>query len=307
VTSGTTLCGVILAAGAGTRLRPLTAVRPKALCPVGNVALLDRALAHLAGIGLAGPDRVAVNTCHLGGQIVSHVDGRATVSVEPPPALGTAGGVANLRGFTAGRDVLVLNADAYLAPAGPGPVLGELIEGWPAGHDEVRLLGVPTGPEDPYRFGRLRFAGASLLPAATVHALPTGPAELVQAVWRPAERAGRLRLVELRGRYLDTGTPADYLAANLHAAAVGNPTGNLVAPDARVHAPLHAAVIGARAEVAGPVTRGVVWPDGRVGPDERLIDAIRVGSAMTLAAPGARATARYGRYGQPSDRTRSSP
>ncbi|HLF41375.1 MAG TPA: sugar phosphate nucleotidyltransferase, partial [Acidimicrobiia bacterium] len=51
--------GVVLAAGLGTRLRPLTDLRPKALCPVGNVALVDLALARLDGLC---PD-VAVNIC----------------------------------------------------------------------------------------------------------------------------------------------------------------------------------------------------------------------------------------------------
>ena len=48
------ICAIVLAAGEGRRLRPLTTVRPKALCPVGNVALLDRALARVAGLGLTG-------------------------------------------------------------------------------------------------------------------------------------------------------------------------------------------------------------------------------------------------------------
>ena len=61
------LAGVVLAAGGGTRLRPLTRLVPKALCPIGNVPLLDRALTRLAAVpgaapgSLAGPDRVAVN------------------------------------------------------------------------------------------------------------------------------------------------------------------------------------------------------------------------------------------------------
>ncbi len=53
----TSLCAVVFAAGEGTRLRPLTTTVPKPLCPVGNVTLLDRALARLAQHGLqrSGP------------------------------------------------------------------------------------------------------------------------------------------------------------------------------------------------------------------------------------------------------------
>ncbi len=275
------VCAIVLAAGEGTRLRPLTEHVPKALCPVGNVALLDLALARLAAVGLAGPAMVAVNACYLGGQVVAHVGNRAHLSVEPGSPLGTGGGVANLRDWIAGRGVLVINADAYLSPPDDTAALAPLLAGWSG--DTLRLLGVPTDPTDPYRFGSHRFAGASLLAPADVAAVPDGPGELVRSAWRPAEAAGRLEVVEFTGTYLDTGTPADYLAANLHAAGPGS----LVAVDAQVHGELDRAVVGSGARVFGRVTRAVVWPGGYVGPDEHLVDAIRYG-AGTDTVPAAR-------------------
>ena len=89
-----------------------------------------------------------------------------------------------------------------------------------------------------------------------------GVADLVRTTWRPAEQAGRLAVFAYPGTYLDTGTPRDYLAANLHAVH----DGVLVAASATVTGRLHAAVIGAGATVEGSVTRGVVWPGGHVGP-----------------------------------------
>jgi MurNAc alpha-1-phosphate uridylyltransferase len=115
------LCAVVLAAGEGQRLRPLTARVPKALCPVGNVPLLDHALARVARLGFADPATVAVNASYLGDQVVAHVGGRAHVSPEDHP-LGTSGGVAKLRTWIDGRGVLVGNADAYLAGDGADPV-----------------------------------------------------------------------------------------------------------------------------------------------------------------------------------------
>ena len=57
--------GVVLAAGAGTRLRPLTDLRPKALCPVGGRPLVDLALDRLAAeVGGLGPQWLAVNAHH---------------------------------------------------------------------------------------------------------------------------------------------------------------------------------------------------------------------------------------------------
>ncbi|GIG90141.1 hypothetical protein Pen02_50770 [Plantactinospora endophytica] len=272
---------MVLAAGEGRRLRPLTEHLPKALCPVGNVPLLDRALERVAALGFAAPATVAVNACYLGEQVVRHVGDRARLSVEPGDPLGTSGGVANLRSWIDGRGVLVGNADAYLAAPDtrPGPDIAALLAGWDG--RTVRLLGQPVaGPPRPGDFGRYRFAGFSLLPWARVRDLPVEPAELVHTVWRPAEAAGELEVVEFSGRYLDTGTPADYLAANLDAAGGGS----LVDPTAEVTGAHRAAVIGAGAVVRGSVERCVVWPGGLVRAAEHLTDAIRVGDTLTVPA-----------------------
>jgi|HigsolmetaAR206D_1030411.scaffolds.fasta_scaffold00898_3 hypothetical protein len=281
------ICAVILAAGVGRRLRPLTEHRPKALCPVGNVPLLDRALHRVAALGFGDPTTVAVNACYLGDQVVRHVGDRAWLSVEPGEPLGTSGGIARLRDWIAGRGVLVGNADAYLAAPGvpAGPDIAALLAGWDG--RTVRMLARPvTGPARPGDFGRHRFAGFSLLPWSRVRDLPEMPSELVRTVWRPAEAAGELEIVEFTGTYRDTGTPADYLAANLHAAG----DGSLVDPTATVTGEHRRAVVGAGATVHGTVERAVVWPGGVVHAGEHLVDAVRVGRSLTVPArpaPGA--------------------
>jgi MurNAc alpha-1-phosphate uridylyltransferase len=266
------LCAIVLAAGEGRRLRPLTGLLPKALCPVGNVALLDRALARVAGLAVP----VAVNACYLADQVVAHVDGRAHVAVEPGDPWGTSGGVARLRDWVDGRGVLVGNADAYLSdPARPpGSDIAALLDGWT--QDSVRILGVPGGRE----FGEYRFAGFSLLPWAVVRDLPVERAELVRTAWRPAEREGRLDVVAFAGTYVDTGTPANYLAANLHAANGGA----LVDPAALVTGTVERSVVGAGARVTGTVRDAVVWPGATVGADETLVRVIRAGDNVTVPA-----------------------
>jgi len=254
-------CAVVLAAGEGTRLRPLTLNLPKALCPVGNVRLLDRVLARVAALGLDGPRSVAVNACYLAEQIVAAVDHRAHLSVEPPPALGTSGGVANLRDWIDGRSVLVCNADAYLSPDPP-----DLFAGWDG--CTVRLLVVPAEPGTG-EFGdarQWRFAGMSLLPWQVVRDLPQRTAELVTTAWRPAESRHELQLIPHHGGYFDCGTPANYLAANLHA------TGGR-------------SIVGEGAVVRGRLTRSLVLPGGYVADHEHLVEAIRVGRDMTVPAP----------------------
>ncbi|WP_326552703.1 nucleotidyltransferase family protein [Micromonospora sp. NBC_01813] len=275
------ICAVVLSAGEGRRLRPLTDRVPKALCPVGNVALLDRALARVGALGFTGPGAVAVNACYLGDQVVCHVGDRAHLSVEPGDPLGTSGGVGRLRDWIDGRGVLVGNADGYLASrdAAPGPDIAALLDGWDG--ECVRLLGKRlTDPDDQGGFAGHRFAGFSLLPWRYVSALPAEFGDLVRTVWRPAEAAGALQVVGFTGTYLDTGTPWDYLAANLHAAG-GH---SLLDPSATVVGRHVQSVVGAGAVVRGSVTRSVIWPGARVADGERLVDAIRVGADLTVAA-----------------------
>ncbi|RKN50854.1 nucleotidyltransferase family protein [Micromonospora endolithica] len=279
--AGVEVCAVVLAAGEGTRLRPLTARVPKALCPVGNVPLLDRAFARLAGLGLAGPDRVAVNASYLADQVVRHTGERAYRSVEPDGPLGTAGGVAKLRDWIGGRGVLVGNADAYLADpaAPPGPDIAALLHGWDG--ESVRLLGRPAAdPTAPGTFDGHEFTGFSLLPWRLVRDLPVEFGDLVRAVWRPAEAAGALSVVPYPGTFLDTGTPTDYLAANRHAAGGGN----LVDPTATVTGRCREAVVGPGAVVHGDVTRAVVWPGAVVHHGEHLRDAVRADGDLTVPA-----------------------
>ncbi len=272
------VCAIVLAAGEGQRLRPLTERLPKALCPVGNVALLDRALSRIAGLGLNGPGEVAVNAAYLGDQVVEHVNGRAHLSVEPDGPLGTSGGVGRLRGWVDGRAALVGNADAYLSDPRrpPGTDIAAMLDGWDG--TTVRMLTRPTDPGQPGGFSGRRFAGFSLLPWRYVWQLADQPGELVRTVWRPAEAAGELELIGYDGCYIDTGTPADYLAANLHAAGGGS----LIDPSATVTGRCVDSVIGAGAVVGGSLTRCVVWPGGTVAEDQVLTDAVRAGADLTV-------------------------
>ncbi|HTN80402.1 MAG TPA: sugar phosphate nucleotidyltransferase, partial [Acidimicrobiales bacterium] len=100
------LAGVVLAAGGGTRLSPLTRLRPKALCPVAGVPLVDRAIERVRAV----TGEIAVNVHHGRDQLEDHLAGRLHVSVEEV-LLGTAGALGRLRPWIGGRDVVVVNAD----------------------------------------------------------------------------------------------------------------------------------------------------------------------------------------------------
>jgi NDP-sugar pyrophosphorylase family protein len=266
------VCAVVLAAGLGTRLRPLTDVLPKALVPVGNVPLLDRALHRLSAAGFSGPGHVAVNAHHMADKVAGLVGDRAHLSYEPVP-LASAGALGLLKRWIDRRAVLVLNADAYVA-APPGD-LRALLDDWDG--RTVRMLGRHADDGHP-PFGGLSFAGASLIPAGDARVLTAEYTHLVLTTWRPAERSGRLEAIPLTGTYIDCGSPGSYLEANLHAAHGQN----LVAPEAVVTGAAHESVIGTGCRVDGVVRRCVLWPAAHVDADEQLVDSIRVGRDMTV-------------------------
>lgn len=253
------LAGVALAAGAGVRLRPLTLERPKPLCPVANRPLVDLAVERLAGTVGA----VAVNVHHGRDQLEPHlvtVHPGVHVSVEEPVALGTAGALGHLRDWLDGRDVLVTNADAWL------PLRPEAVAAFVAGWDglRTRLLCV----DDPERgdFGDLRYCGLALVPWAAVALFDAEPSGLYERSWGAEWEAGRLDLVRHDGPFVDCATPADYLFANLAAAArPGN--GSIISPDAVVQ---------------GEARDTVVWSLARVWPGESLRNAIRTPNRTVL-------------------------
>ena len=246
------LAAVVLAAGAGTRLRPLTDIVPKALCPVGNVALVDLALERVRPL----TRRVAVNVHHGRAQMEAHLGERVHLSVEAPQLLGTAGALGQLRDWIDGRPTVVVNADAWHRFD-----LSGLVRGWDG--ERVRLLVV----EDPPRgdFGPWRHCGASIMPWSELRQLPASPAGLYEACWGRRWTEGRVELLPCTGVYFDCGTPPDYLAANLAA------SGGI-------------SVVGAGARVEGELVRSVVWAGGVVHSHERLVECIRVGETLTVQA-----------------------
>jgi NDP-sugar pyrophosphorylase family protein len=260
------LVAVVLAAGEGRRLRPLTLRRPKPLCPVGNVALLDHALGRAGRV----TDLVAVNVHHGREQLEEHLAAtpQVHVSVEADRALGTAGALGRLRPWIDGCDVLVLNGDTW-SEAELSTYMGD----WDRDRPRLVIAGEPV-------FGPAVKVVASFLPWPDVAALTPEPAELYETTWRPAASAGRLDVVGYDGAVFDCGTPASYLAANLDVAARAG--GVLVGSGSRVDGQVKNSVIGTGCAIAGTITDSVVWDDGVVLEQELLERAIRVSPTMTV-------------------------
>ena len=198
-----TLAALVLAAGRGERLRPLTDRTPKPLLTVGDQTLLDAALGRVARVVPVAPETVTVNAHWLADQIVAHVGGRVHVSVEQPEALGTAGAVGAIRDWLDGRDLLVANGDVWWA----GDVdLRRFVDEW----DRARpRLIVVADADRPDFEGKWRFAGLSLLPAALAGRLQPVPSGLYEQVWSKTP----VDLVPTDITFIDCGTVEDLALA----------------------------------------------------------------------------------------------
>ncbi len=227
------LCAVVLAAGSGQRMRPLTDSVAKPLLSVNNEILLDRNLAMAQAL----TRRAAGGGHHHAEQIKNHLRGTDIfVSEEQAEALGTAGAIARLRDWIGDDDVLIVNGDTWHAHS-----FEQIVRGW----DTVkpRLLVSERGA--PSDFGTKRFVGVSLLPNALVRELRPVPSGLYETVWRPRQAAD-LEFCEAVGETFDCGTPAEFLEANLYA----NGGRSVVHPSAVVHGEVIESVLLEKAVVA---------------------------------------------------------
>ena len=231
---------MVLAAGLGTRMRPLTDDRPKALVDVGGRALIDHVLDRLAE---AGVQRAVVNVHWFADRLEAHLKARGrgpeiVISDERAELLETGGGLKKARPLLGDDPVFVANIDSVWIDR--GSALAELIRLWDADRMDAALLLArregSIGFEGDGDFflaedGQLRFRGdATSAPYAYmgVHitrpnyadAGPEGPFSL-SPLWRASAAAGRLYGCVLDGDWMHVGDPQarDEAEARLKGAA----------------------------------------------------------------------------------------
>lgn len=209
---------MILAAGFGTRMGPLTQTRPKPLIPVAGRPLIDHALGQARG---AGVGRIVVNGHHHADQMRAHLRGMADVafSEEQPVILDSAGGIRHALPLLAADTIFTLNADAVWS--GPN-ALATLAAAWDPERMDVLALMVPqsraVGRQGGGDFardadGRLGwdkagevYTGAQILKAGLLDGYPEGPFSL-HDVWRAAMAKGRMFGTPYKGYWADVGHP----------------------------------------------------------------------------------------------------
>jgi MurNAc alpha-1-phosphate uridylyltransferase len=223
---------MVLAAGLGLRLRPLTTARPKPLIVVADRALIDRALDRLID---AGVKRAVVNLYYKPGMLRDHLAGRQGIEIvfsdETDQLLETGGGVAKAMPELGPGPFYVVNSDIIWRDAQINS-LHELARIWDDGAMDAMLLLHPTvgaiGYSGPGDFlmaadGRLKrrdarvvapfvFTGVQILHPRLFANSPRGPFSL-NVLYDRAANAGRLFGLRHQGDWMDVGTPNGLAAA----------------------------------------------------------------------------------------------
>ncbi len=221
-------CGMVLAAGLGRRMRPLTDTLPKPMVQVAGRALIDRVLDHFAA---AGVEQCVVNLHYLAPLLRTHLAGRTRprllFSDETEGVLETGGGVAKALPLLGQAPFFVANADALWCDGQNRLTLHRLAVAWDeAGMDALLLLvpmaeahgydgrgdfrlGAASRPErcitgDRSGDGLYVFAGVQILHPRLFVDAPAGALSL-KVLYDRAEKAGRLAALVHDGVWCHVG------------------------------------------------------------------------------------------------------
>lgn len=220
---------LILAAGRGERMRPLTDHAPKPLLEVGGTSLIER---HVNNLVAAGYRDLVINHAHLGGMITdklgdgSRCGARITYSPEPPGALDTGGGIVQALHYMRGECFAVVNGDVWTdfpfsrLPRSPRTSGWLVLVDNPAHHPEgdFGLDGerVREKCDDPAR--NLTFAGIAVYRRTLFEDLAPGRFPLLP-ILLPAVRRGGIDAEHYQGEWHDVGTPERLEALRARAGA----------------------------------------------------------------------------------------
>lgn len=230
---------MVMAAGLGTRMRPLTDDRPKALVEVAGRTLIDHVLDRLVTAAIG---KVVVNVHAFADALEAHLARRKDVEIaiadERGALLETGGGLKAARRLLGDAPIVVANVDSLWVEEGE-PALERLIAAWDPDRMDDLLLLAPTdsclGFHDAGDFfreadGALRhrgematapfaYAGAHILDPALIDAWPEGKYGIFPH-WMAMRARGRLHGVAMAGLWMHVGDPEARDAAEAHLAAL---------------------------------------------------------------------------------------
>ncbi|MCV9906177.1 nucleotidyltransferase family protein [Brucella sp. HL-2] len=218
---------VMLAAGLGKRMRPITETMPKPLVKVAGKPLIDWGLDALAN---AGVEKTIVNVHYLADQLITYLNDRISpeimISDERALLLDSAGGIINVLPELKNQPFYVLNADTFWVGDEAKPNISALRDAWDGASMDILLmtakLDQATGFEgkgdfvadDEGRLRRLRdvagdpviYAGAAIIHPRIFADSEPGVSSL-NRYFDAAIASGRLYGMPMRGHWLTVGTP----------------------------------------------------------------------------------------------------
>jgi mannose-1-phosphate guanylyltransferase len=301
---------MILAAGYGTRLRPVTYTLPKPMVPVCNRPLIAYAVEAFLAAGIRD---IVINLHHLPEAIENYLrtryirDCKFAFSHEPE-ILGTGGGVRKVRALLEGGDFFLVNADTIQFPRWERllearrerdslaaltlrhPPAGDRFT--PVYFDDGRVTGFGKGTGEP-----LMFSGSHAISERIFQWLPEKDfSGIVDEAYQPAIDSGRETLAGAidDGLWFDIGNPQRYMGASralLQLTIDGKieaAPGSKVLGDSIVHETTHGRLTrscaGARTDIEGTVRDSVLWDDCRIAAGVELESCI-VAHGVELAQP----------------------
>jgi mannose-1-phosphate guanylyltransferase len=280
---------MILAAGFGTRLRPLTDKRPKALMPVANRPILGWSIDYLKNYGCT---EIIVNAHHYHDQVLDYVRQHSSTGIKietrvEQEILGTGGGIKNVEDFWSRESFAVINVD-ILTDIDLRKVVGQheksgalvtlvLHDRDPFNQVAVDSLGNIADIGKRSSPGRLAFTGIHVIHPELLSFLPGGVFSDIIDCYRKLIMDGRaIKAYVSRNHYWrDIGTVSSYMAANRDFA--GKPfvigEGCRIHPSARLE---DWAVIGENCMVEENVSirRSVLWDGVEVKASIRVCDSV---------------------------------
>lgn len=216
----------VLAAGLGTRMRPLTNTMPKPLVPLAGLPLIDHVLNRLADAGIS---KAVVNVHHFADQIEAHLKSRTSpqilISDERGLLLETGGGVVHALGKIGTEPFLIHNSDSVWIE-GTGRNLDRLLDAWDDERMDSLMLLAPAATslgydgkgdffmdadgrlarQDGARLAPFVFAGVSIAHPRMFEAAPEGKFSL-NVLWNRAIERQRLYGIRMEGTWMHVGDP----------------------------------------------------------------------------------------------------
>lgn len=284
--------GMILAAGRGTRLGPLTEKLPKPLLPVANTPVMAHGIASLRRLGITD---IGVNVCYRGEQIIEAFDDGSAHDVRlhwlfEREATGTAGGMKGMQHLLDGDRIVVIAGDAMLdidlqplfdahvahgafATLATIPVADPSLYGVVVSEADGRLRSFQEKPDPGTEISRQANTGIYIFEPQIFELIPPGLfCDFAQNIFPEILHLGLpFYAFPIQGYWTDIGNPGDYLQANLdyltgciHCSGAGRRMDdNLLADGARTNgARLSRCVVGDGVRIAAgcELTECVIWP-----------------------------------------------